>query len=58
MSFIFSFLEKSSWNNNVADPMAEIAELENLVPEGFWARYVKTEGFWEERNNKTRITPE
>ena len=29
--------------------MAEIGEPENLVPEGFWARFIKTEGFWEER---------
>ena len=27
--------------------MAEIGEHENLVPEGFWAGAVKTEGFWE-----------
>ena len=27
--------------------MAEIGEPENLVPEGYWARFVKTEGFWE-----------
>ena len=27
--------------------MAEIGEPENKVPEGFWARFVKTEGFWE-----------
>ena len=27
--------------------MAEIGELENLVPEGFRARFEKTEGFWE-----------
>ena len=27
--------------------MAEIGEPENLVPEGFRARFVKTEGFWE-----------
>ena len=32
--------------------MAEIGEPENLVPEGFWARFVKTEGFWEENNDK------
>ena len=38
--------------------MAEIGEPENLVPEGFWARFVKTEGFWKEKNDKTGITPE
>ena len=35
-------------------PMAEIGELKNLVPGGFWARFVKTEGFWEEKNKKKR----
>ena len=25
---------------------------ENLVQEGFWARFVKTEGLWEEQNNR------
>ena len=33
-------------------PMAEIGELENLVPEGFWARFVKTEGFWRKKTKK------
>ena len=33
--------------------MAEIGGPENLVPEGFWARFVKTERFWEEKNEKT-----
>ena len=37
--------------------MAEIGELENLVPEGFWPRFVKTEGFREEKIDKTLITP-
>ena len=35
------------------NPMAQIGEPENLVPEGFWARFIKTEGFWEEKNDKT-----
>ena len=38
--------------------MAEIGEPENLVPEGFGARFVKTEGFWEGKNDETRITSE
>ena len=38
--------------------MAEIGEPGNLVPERCWAKFVKTEGFLEEKNNKMRITPE
>ena len=38
--------------------MAEIGELENLVPEGFWARFVKTEGFWEKNNRILRLFEE
>ena len=38
--------------------MAEIGELENLVPEGFWARFVKTEGFWEENNRILQLFKE
>ena len=38
--------------------MAEIGEPENLVPGGFLARFVKTEGFSEEKHDKTQITPE
>ena len=38
--------------------MAEIGDPENLVPEGFWARFVKTEGFWDENNRILQLFKE
>ena len=39
-------------------PTAEIGEFENLVPGGFWARFVKTEGFWEKNNRILQLFKE
>ena len=35
--------------------MAEIGEPENLVSERFWARFAKTEGFWEENSKNLAV---